>query len=63
MGVTSDGDESFHRRLSSGRGECVSLGAPQATGLLQGLHPDADAQRLLQPRLRQAEEDDKTAYQ
>ena len=48
MGDTSDGDESIYGRLSSGCGEHITFGSQQTGGLLQGLHPDADAQRLFQ---------------
>ena len=62
MGDTDDGDESVHRRLSPRTGKRVEAGAQQAIGLLERLHPDGNAECIVQPFLRQAEADGKPTY-
>ena len=62
MGDTSYDDESVHQRLSSKCGECVEVGSQQAIGFLQGLHPNGDAECILQPLVWQAEADGKQTH-
>ena len=52
MGDTDDDVESVHRRLPPRTGKRVEAGAQQAISILERLHPNGNAERIVQPFLR-----------